>query len=265
MRVFVEGVGLLGPGLNGWQASCPVLSGAAPYLSAPTSVPVSDMLPAAERRRTGVSVKLALAVGWEAFRNAGRDAAATATVFTSSDGDGDNTHQIYEALALPQRELSPTRFHNSVHNAAAGYWSIAARSHRPSTSLCCYDASFAAGLLEAAVQMTVEGNPAALIAYDQPYPEPLHSVRPLTANFGVAFVLTSFSTPGARAALDVSFGADPAEITPMIDAELEVLRANVPAARSLPLLAALARRESANVILEYGLAARLRIAVTPCA
>jgi hypothetical protein len=265
MRVFVEGIGLLGPGLNGWQASCRVLSGAAPYVPAPTNVPLSDMLPAAERRRTGVSVKLALAAGCEAFKNAGRDAAATATVFTSSDGDGDNTHQIYEALALPQRELSPTRFHNSVHNAAAGYWSIAVHSHHPSTSLCCYDASFAAGLLETAVQVTVEGKPAALIAYDEPYPEPLHSVRPLAASFGVAFVLTPSPTSHTRTALDVNFAAVPAEIRRMTDAGLEAVRANVPAARSLPLLAALARGESADVVLEYAAVTCLRIAVTPCA
>jgi len=264
MRVFVEGIGLLGPGLNGWQASCPALSGAAPYVPAPTNVPLSDMLPAAERRRTGVAVRLALAAGGEAFRNAGRDAAATATVFTSSDGDGDNTHQIYESLALPQRELSPTRFHNSVHNAAAGYWSIAARSREPSTSLCCYDASFAAGLLETAVQVAVGGRPAALIAYDQPYPEPLHSVRPLAASFGVAFVLTPAFTSRTRASLDVEFAAVPPETTRMTDAGLEAVRADVPAARSLPLLAALARRESADLVLEYAAVTCLRIAVTPC-
>ena len=161
MRLFVEGIGLLGPGLNGWQASRPALAGRAAYVRAPTVVTASDRLPPAERRRTGIPVKLALAVGYEALTNAGRDAATTATVFTSSGADSDNVHQICEALATREREVSPTRFHNSVHNVAAGYWSIAARSQEPSTSLCCYDASFAAGLLEAAAQIQhpfVEGD-----------------------------------------------------------------------------------------------------------
>lgn len=165
MRAFVEGVGLCGPGLNGWPASRPLLSGAAAYHSAPTAITTSELLPATERRRVGVPVKLALAVGQEAFAGAGRDAAATATVFASSGGDGDNLHQLCETLASPEREVSPTRFHNSVHNAAAGYWSIAMRAHAPSTSLCCHDASFAAGLLEAVIQVGVDGGAVALIAY----------------------------------------------------------------------------------------------------
>ena len=56
-------------------------------------------------------------------------------------------------LAATPTLISPTKFHNSVHNAAAGYW-----THRPpaatsaSTALTAFDASFGAGLLEAASQ-----------------------------------------------------------------------------------------------------------------
>ena len=75
---------------------------------------------------------------------------------------GDITHQICEALARPEREVSPTSFHNSVHNAPAGYWSIATGSRLASTSICAYDVSFAAGLLEAAAYATVEHQPVML-------------------------------------------------------------------------------------------------------
>src|SRR5450631_3143404 len=107
MRAFVEGVGLLGPGLNGWQASRPLLAGDASYAYAPTVVTASELLPAAERRRTGLPVKLALAAGSAAFVHAARDAATTATVFSSSSGDGDNLHHICATLAAPEREISP--------------------------------------------------------------------------------------------------------------------------------------------------------------
>ncbi|MNC86011.1 hypothetical protein D3C83_16380 [compost metagenome] len=50
----------------------------------------------------------------------------------------------------------------------------------------------------------------------------------------------------------------------MADAALEALRGSVPAARSLPLLVALARNVRADVILEYLDAAHLKIAVAPC-
>lgn len=263
MRVFVEGVGLLGPGLNGWQASRPLLAGDAAFVPMPTVVAASDLLPAAERRRTGLPVKLALAAGCAAFVHAGRDAATTATVFTSSSGDGENLHQICATLASPEREISPTRFHNSVHNAPAGYWSIATRSHEPSTSLCCHDASFAAGLLDAAVQVAVDDQPVALIAYDQPYPEPLHAVRPVSASFGVALVMAPRATGHAFATLDISFVPGKASATRMTDSGLDAVRTGVPAARSLPLLAALARGVSEIVVLAYGAENHLRVAVAP--
>ncbi len=80
-------------------------------------------------------------------------------VFASSDGDGDIVHRLCTALATPAAAVSPTDFHNSVHNAATGYWSIGAHSQAPSTAICAYDGSFSAGLLEAACQIAVEARP----------------------------------------------------------------------------------------------------------
>src|SRR5581483_4612177 len=264
MRAYVEGIAVLGPGLPGWEASRAVLAGTAPYRPGAAVVPPSELLPPAERRRTGLPVKLALAVGREAFLNAGRDAATTPTVFTASCGDGQNLHDMCESLASPEREVSPTRFHNSVHNAAAGYWGIATRSREASTSLCAYDASFGAGLLEAMAQVAVDGVPVALLAYDQPYPEPLHRARPIGGVFAAALVLAPERTPRAVAAIEVALEAEPASPTAMSDAELERARLTIPAARGLPLLAALARGAGATVVLDYLDGGRLRVAVEPC-
>lgn len=112
-------------------------------------------LSATERRRVGKMVRLALTVGRTAVQAAYVDAGKLATVFTSSSGDGDNCDAIFTTLAATEKSerfISPTRFHNSVHNAAAGYWSIANQCMMPSTSLCAYNASFAAGLMEACCQ-----------------------------------------------------------------------------------------------------------------
>jgi 3-oxoacyl-(acyl-carrier-protein) synthase len=264
MRVFVEGVGLLGPGLQGWEAARRVLAGEEPFSSAPTVIVASDLLPPAERRRTPVPVKLALAVGQEAFRNAGRDSAGTATVFTSSSGEGETLHHMCEALASAEREVSPTRFHNSVHNAAAGYWGIATRSREASTSLCAYDASFAAGLIEAVTQVASSGKAVALIAYDQPYPEPLHSARPLLASFGAALVLAPEATRRASARLELAVLPGDEKPTGMSGSGLEELRLGVPAARALPLLEVLARNTEGDVVLDFPTETRLRITVSPC-
>lgn len=264
MRLYVEGIGLLGPGLDGWTASRAILGGDASYVAAPINMRASDMLPAAERRRAGVPIKLALAVGQEAFIHAKRDTQTAATVFTSSGGDNDNVHAINSILATAPREVSPTRFHNSVHNAAAGYWCIAAASHEPSTSLCAHDASFAAGLLESAAQVAVDGAVVALIVYDHPYPEPLHSKRPIAAAFGMAMIFTPQQSESSFASIDVDFVSGKADETVMTDAGLEALRCGIPAARGLPLLAALAKGKSAQLCMAYFDGNHLNIRVAPC-
>jgi hypothetical protein len=241
-----------------------VLAGSEAYRSAATVVPPDELLPPAERRRTPNSVKLALAVGQEALMSSGRDAKSVATAFATSSGDGDTLHQMCETLASAEREVSPTRFHNSVHNAAAGYWGIATHCREASTSLCGHDSSFAVGLLEAVVQVAMEDRPVALIAYDQPYPEPLYSVRPISATFGLALVLAPQAAARGFAALAVEYVPETAAATTMSDPGLEALRSGGPPARGLPLLAVLARGASAAVAIEYLSSAHLRIRVDPC-
>ena len=247
MRIFVEGMGVLGPGLNGWPASQAILSGAAPWVDTALVIPPGDLLPPAERRRTGLPVKLAIAVGCEAIARSKRSASELPAVFASSAGDGDNMHYIFDMLAKNGREVSPTRFHNSVHNAPSGYWSIATKSMAPTMSLACFDASFVAGLIEAATQTLARGNAVVLIAYDTPYSQPLHATRPINAAFGVALVLAGNQTNRSLAELEISIGRAGAASTPVANAGLEALRLGTPAARSLPLLAALAARISDTI------------------
>lgn len=264
MRFYIEGIGLIGPGLDGWFDSRAILAEEADYVPAPTNLRASDMLPAAERRRSGVPIKLALAVAQEAFRQSERDPSSAATVFTSSDGDCDNVHAINEVLASAPRELSPTRFHNSVHNAVAGYWCVAAKSHEPSTSLCGHDASFVAGLLEAATQVVLDDTVVALVAYDHPYPSPMNEIRPIAAPFGVAFILTPQQSECALAMIEVEFLSGKIKETTMRDSALEALRLGVPAARVLPLLTVLAQGYPAQINMAYFEDNHLNIKVVPC-
>ncbi len=160
-----------------------------PMCTAETLLPAPETLPPTERRRTGRVVRLAFAIGLEATRHAEANPAQLPVVFASSGGDGDNCHEICQTLASADRSLSPTRFHNSVHNAPAGYWSIAAGTQVPSTTICAYDASFAAGLLETLAQIAVRKVATALFAYDLDYPPPLRAARSVPAPFGLALVL----------------------------------------------------------------------------
>jgi Beta-ketoacyl synthase, N-terminal domain len=263
VQVFIDGVGLRGPGLLGWAAGRDVLAGDKPYSASPIDLPPSPLLPANERRRTVATVRLALLVGAEAFANAKRDPAVTATVFASSGGDGETIHHIFEALASADPEVSPTRFHNSLHNTPSGYWSIATKSRAPSTSLGAFDVSFAAGLLDAAAQATVEGQAVALVSYDLPYPEPLHNKRPIGSVFGVSLVLAPKPSAASFARLTVTL--DPARAVPtkMDDPALEAMRSGNPAARSLPLLEALASGRCADIALGYLRGNALAVSVAP--
>jgi hypothetical protein len=258
----VDGIGVLGPGMADWPATARVLTGEAPWQRAATQLPVPQSLPSTERRRTGTPVRLTLAVGLEATARAGADPGTLATVFTSSGGDGQNCHEICQALATTERQLSPTRFHNSVHNAAAGYWGIATGATAASNALCAYDASFTAGLFEALIQVAVERTAVLLIAYDASYPEPLRGVRPIPDAFGVALVLAPVCGAASLAHVTAAWSDAPAD--GMADAALEALRGSVPAARSLPLLAQLARRAPGRVAIEYLDGPRLALEVSPC-
>ncbi|HEX7952962.1 MAG TPA: beta-ketoacyl synthase chain length factor [Burkholderiales bacterium] len=263
MKLFVESIAILAPGLNGWAAAQPVLAGASPYEPVPLAPPTVDLLPAVERRRTGAMVKMALAVGHAALSAAGRPLESVATVFTSSGGDGDVINDICVTLAGPDRQLSPTRFHNSVHNAPAGYWSIATHSHHPSTSLCGFDWSFPIGLLEAAAQVQVDRHEVLLVAFDTPYPFPLAQVRPLTDPFGTALVFARERGQHTLAELDIAMDATAQAVTQMENGALERLRRGNPCARALPLLAALAGTRPRRVTLQRDAGQTLSIAVTP--
>lgn len=197
-------------------------------------------------------MRLALALATEAAEASGLPPESLDTLFASSNGDGQVIGTILDALHESEVAISPTQFHNSVHNAAAGYWGIAAGSQRASASVGGHDWVFASGLLQAAIQVASTGEPLLFCASDTPLDPPLAAKRPTGCAFGLALVLT----PGeAGPCLRVSYHAEPwAEAPPPLDN---------PCARGLPLLAALAGDRAAVLrfaMLEDG---HLRAEVTP--
>lgn len=246
--IFIEAIGLCAPGLEHWQSAQSILRGESIYAASELAPYQPQLLPPNERRRATASVRLAFRVAEEAMSHSSFKPSELATVFASSEGDTAVLHRLCSALAEERRQLSPTDFHNSVHNAAAGYWSIAAQTKLPSVSLSAYDHSFCAGLLEAITLALGDEVPVLLVTYDICPLEPLHAKRPLSANFGVALVLTPHLTNVCIARLDIH--ASEETETPMSDAALESLRLGNPAARSLPLLQQLARKTAGVILFE---------------
>jgi 3-oxoacyl-(acyl-carrier-protein) synthase len=260
--VALKAAGIAAPGLSGWTSASPVLAGAAAYLAAPEPAYAPAMLPPNERRRTTAAVRQAFRAAEDALAQGGTmaDATALASVFASSDADMTVLHRICTALAAEPRVLSPTDFHNSVHNAASGYWSIAAHCMRPTTTLAAYDASFTAGLLEAAALVRDLDADVLLVAYDAVAPEPLFAKRALASSASVALILGphNSSSPSQRLAIDIGGDGE----TPCTG-NLETLRTGNPALRALPLLELVARGVAGEVVLRGTGNLRVRVGYSP--
>jgi hypothetical protein len=189
---------------------------------------------------------------------------AIPSVFATSNGDGAVVHSILEALAADQ-PVSPTQFHNSVHNTAAGYWSIATASQQASTCLACHDFTAATALLMALTEIQTESRPVLLCVYDAPLPAPLDARRPTRGAFGAGLVLAPERGQKAVAQLSLCYGrtSPPSEAdTPRLPA-LSLLARSNPAARILRLLEALASRtvDAFSMALLDG---RVDLKVRPC-
>lgn len=261
--VFIQSVGMVAPGLFGWEDAQGVLSDDKSYQ--PEALPQlkPDMLKPNERRRTSHTIKLALQAIHDSLdtRSLSND---LATVFASSEGDMEIVDKICRALDTTDRPVSPTHFHNSVHNAPAGYASIATGSQNASTSIAALGGSFASGLLEAAIQTCIEQQPVMLVAYDYPVPFPLSEPIPITLPFATSLLLSAqVNADGNLGRLDLRLEGD-GEESCLQDPQLEQLRLNNPAARSLPLLQALASGRQQQLILPYLPELNLTVGISPC-
>ncbi len=262
MSLYLDAIGVAMPGLDGWPATAAVLRGESPWIAAAMPPHAPDLLPPNERRRATAAVRLAFKVAEQAMATSRLPAAEIASVFASSDADTDVIHRICTALVRDGRAVSPTDFHNSVHNAAPGYWSIATKSTLPSVSLSAWDGVFAAGLVEAAGLVIVEQLPVLLVCYDTTAPEPLLATRGLATASGVALLLSPIRSATSISRLAIA-ATDRAE-TRIDDDKLDALRLAGTASRALPLLQMLANGEPGRVVIAATGSRRIAIDVEAC-
>ena len=249
----VLGIGFWAQGLETWRAARAVLRGDAEAKSVANAIarPAPNILPPTERRRASASVAVALEVALEAVTMARVDPIALPSVFASAYGDLAIVDYLCTTLAEDPTALSPIKFHNSVHNAAAGYWTIATGCTAPATALSAGHESFAAGLLEAATQAVADQTPVLLIAYDTPAAGALAEVAPNTHLFGVALILSPFRSDNALARLTLAPQARCVPMPMLRGCALAALARSSPSALALPLLEALA--QDCGSILAYPL------------
>jgi hypothetical protein len=259
--VVIEGIGLWSPALPGWEASRDILAGTAEPVAAAGARPAASLLAPGERRRAPDSVLLALEVAQQAAQMAAREGSTLRGVFASDHGDLAINDYLCATLLHAPEQLSPTKFHNSVHNAAAGYWAIATGSMASTTALSAGDYTFAAGLFEAALLARSEEASVLFVACDLPAAGPLADVVSCRTPFAVGLVLSPRRDRGG-AALRVASHLSPAVLAPE-PALLHAVHGDNPVARSLPLLVALARGERQTLALQAGPRLYLELEISP--
>jgi hypothetical protein len=158
---------------------------------------VVDLIPAIHRRRMSLLSKLAV----QAALRLTRGASADFLIFCSRHGEMVRTQKLLTEIASGD-PLSPTNFSQSVHNTAAGIYSIIAAARTPASSIASGTATFASGWLEAegflaehpaASVLLIDSDDRLLADYDR-----YVSDRPCAYAFGL--LLTA--GPGARLRVD---------------------------------------------------------------
>ncbi len=255
LNATIEGIGFWTRGIPDWNAARHFIATGELPADAP-SKPSPQLLPANERRRAPESVAVALEVAQAACGDAGRHPQALASIFASTDGDLPITDYICAILRDAPDALSPTKFHNSVHNAAAGYWTIGQGCMAPSTALSAFACTFAQGLLEALVNLAC-GEPAILLAaYDTGATGPLSSVSTGTGLLGGALVLAPAGGNGPQLAATLVDGDADSN-----DGALARHASGNRMANMLPLFDLLATGKDGQVQLDAGAGRALRLEI----
>ena len=263
-HVYLQDLELIAPGLPDWSSAREVLQQQREYQSAPLAPLKPTLLPPNERRRTSGLIKLALSVAEPLLQRNPLEPSRLASVFSSSEGDTRIVERICQALVQPGKPVSPTLFHNSVHNAPAGYWAIAAGATAFSTSIAAAESSFGAGLLEACAFVSLQRQPLLLLCYDESLAESFEGRSVVEQPMALAMLLSP-EPQRAIARLEVRPSSEPCtEPQAGVPQPLHPLSLANPAGRALPLLAALARGESGCIVLDYPLMGSLRVELTAC-
>lgn len=261
-EVVAEGVAFWSSRLPGWDVARAVIRGEQAAPQATVSRPAPALLAPTERRRAPDTVAVALEVAARACAAAGRSPSDLPAVFASTHGDLAISDYLCATLVDTPALISPIKFHNSVHNAAAGYWSIGTSSHAPYTAISAFHHTFGAGLLETIVQIACEQQPVLYVAFDVEAKGALSTMAPSRGLVGVALVLAPVAAARAGCRrLTMRIADEPCEATPSRSAAAALVADNA-LAPCMPLLEALAIDLPATLQLTLGERTALNIQVS---
>lgn len=262
LRVAVEAVSFWSSRLPGWEIARAVIRGERSPPETASPRPAPTLLAPTERRRAPDTVAVALEVASRACEAAGRVPAELPSVFASTHGDLAISDYMCATLASTPTLISPIKFHNSVHNAAAGYWSIGTGSLAPYTAISAAEYTFGAGLLEAATQAICENKPVLYVAFDIESKGALATVAPSRGLLAAALILAPAVQGGQRRSLCLTTeSAAVVKTTPPRSAAAALVADNT-LAPCMPLLEVLAELDPRTVCLALGRQMALNVEVS---
>jgi hypothetical protein len=261
LQVHVDGIAFWFARLPDWETARAVIRGERTPPDATVARPSPTLLAPTERRRAPDTVAVALEVASRAAAASGHDPASLPSVFASTHGDTAISDYMCSTLASTPTLISPIKFHNSVHNAAAGYWSIGARSFASYTAVSAYRHTFGAGLLEAATQAVTEGQPVLYVAFDIEARGPIATMAFSRGVLGAAVVLSPNGSERSQAQLTMELCDAASESVTSAHSPAADFVAGNAMAPCLPFFEALARDDVPCVRLGLSAATVLRVQV----
>ena len=208
--------------------------------------PPADCVNVRLKRGTSLVTRMLVEVASQATAAAGFDGSQVATIFGSVSGEIQIAIAQLDMMRDGDGTVSPARFKNSVHNTAAGIFSIAHDNHGFTTALAGDEDTLAMCLIEAFGLLHAGSEEVVVAVGDEALPRPLdrfYDYRPLA----VGFALSRSPRPNARGRIGLPRPLDPSETGAAVSAGDEIscmptgadarLLAN-PCAAALPLLKA---------------------------
>jgi len=188
--VYLRGVGLWSQGFANPEAWCrgeadPELVQASP-----------KMLEGPLRRRASSLTRISIEAFDQAATRAGLDPAAIPTIWATAHGEHGTAIKLLKMMLRGEGKLSPTHFHNSVHNTPSAYASISGGNDCASTTLTGGPELVASSILEAFCHLDSGTPEIALVLGDEPLHEPFER-GDMQAALALAFCFSSERTPGS--------------------------------------------------------------------
>ncbi|MEP2717955.1 beta-ketoacyl synthase chain length factor [Pseudophaeobacter sp.] len=257
-QIYVDALSLIAPSKDGTQPLASSLA-IADFTAFPEGwKPSPKSIPARAHRRYSPQTLLAIQAAEEIAPVLAEDAA---WVFGSAYGEGETLQLILEALRGPTMAIRPTRFQNSVHNAASGQWTIAQSITTAATSICGADHTAGSSLLKALLQVQLEQRPVGVVLFDAPLPAPLDISHRLTCPAGAGLVLSNRQSPQSFASITFSL-VKQAETPPQTCYAQAALATLNPVFSILPLFEKLAESDPGDVTLGLNGRMNLNLVVT---